>query len=122
MDVISFLYVSLGSSTDQLHDSLSSRRVCACSEAGFNSQNGDRAWGVNYRRAEFCYAFLWAKGHYAKDIHKEMFPVYGGKCLSHIAFHNCIEKFSQRHSKVADDAQQGRPVEIATEATRVGSS
>jgi hypothetical protein len=26
--------------------------------------------------------FLWAKGLNAKDIHKEMFPVYGGKCLS----------------------------------------
>jgi hypothetical protein len=25
---------------------------------------------------------LWAKGLNAKDIHKEMFPVYGGKCLS----------------------------------------
>jgi hypothetical protein len=25
--------------------------------------------------------FLWAKGLDAKDIHKEMFPVYGGKCL-----------------------------------------
>jgi hypothetical protein len=26
--------------------------------------------------------FLWAEGLNAKDIHKEMFPVYGGKCLS----------------------------------------
>jgi hypothetical protein len=26
--------------------------------------------------------FLWAKGLNAKDIHKEIFPVYGGKCLS----------------------------------------
>jgi hypothetical protein len=26
--------------------------------------------------------FLWAKGLSAKDIHKEMLPVYGGKCLS----------------------------------------
>jgi hypothetical protein len=25
---------------------------------------------------------LWAKGPNAKDIHKEIFPVYGGKCLS----------------------------------------
>jgi hypothetical protein len=32
MDVISFLCVSLGSSTVQLHDSLDSRRACACSE------------------------------------------------------------------------------------------
>jgi hypothetical protein len=26
--------------------------------------------------------FLWAKGLNAKDIHKEMFPIYGGKFLS----------------------------------------
>jgi hypothetical protein len=26
--------------------------------------------------------FLWAKGLNAMDIHKEMFPVCGGKCLS----------------------------------------
>jgi hypothetical protein len=25
---------------------------------------------------------LWAKGLNANDIHKEIFPVYGGKCLS----------------------------------------
>jgi hypothetical protein len=44
MDVIGFLCVSLGSSsTVQLHDSLGSRRACACSEAGFGSQNGDHA-------------------------------------------------------------------------------
>jgi hypothetical protein len=41
MDVIGFLCVSLGSSTVQLHDSLGIRRACACSEAGFSSQNGD---------------------------------------------------------------------------------
>jgi hypothetical protein len=32
--------------------------------------------------------FLWAKGLKAKDIHKEMFPVYDGKCLSRKAVHN----------------------------------
>jgi hypothetical protein len=42
MDVIVYLCVSLASSTIQLHDSLGSRRACACSEAGFSSQNGDR--------------------------------------------------------------------------------
>jgi hypothetical protein len=41
MDVIRFLYVSLDSSKVQLHDNLGS--VCACSGAGFSSQNGDRA-------------------------------------------------------------------------------
>jgi hypothetical protein len=27
---------------------------------------------------------LWAKGLNAKNIHKELFPVYGGNCLSRI--------------------------------------
>jgi transposase len=67
------------------------------------------------QRSVVC--FLWAKGLNAKYIHKEMFPVYGGKCLSHKAIHNWVEKFSRGHSKVADDARPGRPVEIGTEAT-----
>jgi hypothetical protein len=32
--------------------------------------------------------FLWTKGITAKDIHKEIFSVYGGKCLSPKAVHN----------------------------------
>jgi hypothetical protein len=40
--------------------------------------------------------FLWAK-----DIHKELFPVYGGKCLSREAVHNWADKFTQGRSKVA---------------------
>jgi hypothetical protein len=32
--------------------------------------------------------FLWAKGTNAKDIYKEIFPVFGGKCLSRKALHN----------------------------------
>jgi hypothetical protein len=43
MDVIGFLCVSLDSSTVKLKDILGSRRACACSEAGFSSQNGERA-------------------------------------------------------------------------------
>jgi hypothetical protein len=43
MDVICFLCVSLGSSTVHLHDIIGSRRACACSEAGFSSENGYRA-------------------------------------------------------------------------------
>jgi hypothetical protein len=57
------------------------------------------------QRSVVC--FLWAKGLNAKDIHKEMFPVYGGKCLFIKAVHNWVEKFSQGRSKIADDA---RPV------------
>jgi hypothetical protein len=44
-----------------------------------------------------------AKGLNAKDVHKEMFPVYGGKYLSRKAVPNCVEKFSQRRSKISDD-------------------
>jgi hypothetical protein len=46
--------------------------------------------------------FLWEKGLNAKDIHKEMFPVYGGKCLSCKVVHNWVKKFSQGRSKIAD--------------------
>jgi hypothetical protein len=50
----------------------------------------------------------------AKDIHKEIFPVYAGKCLSCKAVHNWIEKFSQGRSKVADDARPGAEVTETT--------
>jgi hypothetical protein len=49
-------------------------------------------------------------------FHKEMFPVYSGKCLSRKAVHSWVKKFSQRRLKIADDARSSRPVEIATEA------
>jgi hypothetical protein len=39
--------------------------------------------------------FLWARGLNAKHVHKEMFPVYGGKCLSRKAVHNWVEKSSE---------------------------
>jgi transposase len=61
--------------------------------------------------------FLLAKGLNAEDIHKETFPVYGGKCLLCKVVHNWVKKFSQGHLKVTDDARSGRPVETATEAT-----
>jgi hypothetical protein len=71
MDVTRFLCVTLGSSSVQLHDSACSRRTCSCSEAGFSSQNGDCALGMQNRTANFCCASLWAKGLNAKDIHKK---------------------------------------------------
>jgi hypothetical protein len=51
---------------------------------------------------------LWAKGLDAEDIHKEIFPFYGGKCLSRKAIHNQVDKFSQGRSKVADDETEVR--------------
>jgi hypothetical protein len=81
MDVIGFVCVSLDSSTVPIHYILGRRHACACLEAGFSSKNGDRAWGVYYRRAAFCCA---------KDVHKENFHVYDGKCLSRKAVHNWV--------------------------------
>jgi hypothetical protein len=54
--------------------------------------------------------FVWAKELHAKDIHKEMFYVYDGKCLSCKAIHNWVEKSSQGRSKVADDARPSAEV------------
>jgi hypothetical protein len=56
---------------------------------------------VYYQRAAFCCAlFLWTKGLNLKD--KEMFPVYGGKCLSRKAIHNRVEKHGKHF---ADDEE-----------------
>jgi hypothetical protein len=118
MDVIGFLYVSLGIGTVQLHDSIGTRRACTYSEAGFSSQNGDRASGVYYRRAAICCAFFCGqKDSIQKDVHKEIFPVHCGKCLSRKPVHNWIEKLYQGLSTAADDARPGHPVEIVTEVT-----
>jgi hypothetical protein len=57
---------------------------------------------------------LWVKGLNAEDIHKEMFPVYGGKCLSRKAVHNSVEKISQGRSKVVNDARLSAEVAETT--------
>jgi hypothetical protein len=88
MDVIGFLCVLLDSSTLQLHGSLGSRRVWTCSEADFSSQNGDRARVFTTEEQRSVVHILWAKGLTAKDIHKEMLPVYGGKYLLCKAVHS----------------------------------
>jgi hypothetical protein len=56
------------------------------------------------KEQRYVVRFLWKNGPSAKSIYKEMFPVYGGKCLSRKAVHNWVEKFSQGRSKVAGDA------------------
>jgi hypothetical protein len=38
--------------------------------------------------------FLWATRPSAEDIQEEMFAVYGGKCLSRKAVHNCVANVS----------------------------
>ena len=39
--------------------------------------------------------FLWAKNMEAKNIHKEMLPMYGEHCLSRQAVHNWVQKLSE---------------------------
>jgi hypothetical protein len=46
--------------------------------------------------------FLWSKRLSAKDIHKEVFSVYCGKCLSVQAVHEWAEK---RGKRFADDKE-----------------
>jgi hypothetical protein len=46
--------------------------------------------------------FLWPKGLNAKYVHKEIFPVYGGKCLALKAVHSGVE---ERDKYFADDEE-----------------
>jgi hypothetical protein len=71
--VLGSLCVSLGSSTVQLHDSLGSRRSYACSEAGFNSQNGNRAWGVYYEQQRSVVRFYGQKDSMQRIFIKKRF-------------------------------------------------
>ena len=53
----------------------------------------------------------------AKDIHKEMLPMYGEHCLSCQAVRNWVQKFSEGQTSIEDERRAGRPVEIATPET-----
>jgi len=63
--------------------------------------------------------FLWAKKKKmeAKDIQKEMLPMYGEHCLSRQAVHNWVQKFSEGRTSIEDEHRAGRPVKIATPGT-----
>jgi len=60
--------------------------------------------------------FLWVKGMAAKDIRKEMLPMYGEHCLSHQAVHNWVQKFSEGRTSIKDEHRVGRPVDITAPA------
>ena len=62
-------------------------------------------------RAAWRCAFFVGKKMEAKDIHKEMLPMYGEHCLSRQA------KFSEGLTSIEDEHRAGRPVEIATPET-----
>jgi hypothetical protein len=68
--------------TGSLYISVGSRRACAYSEAGFNDQNGDRAWLVHYRRAAFYCAVFCGQEDSVRSIFikKCLLFTVGGVC------------------------------------------
>ena len=44
----------------------------------------------------------------AKDIHKEMLPMYVEHCLSRQAVHNWAQKFSEGRTSIEDEHRVGR--------------
>jgi hypothetical protein len=56
--------------------------------------------GIIPKSSVLLYVFLWTKGLNAKDIHKEMFPVYVGKCLPRKAVHNWVADVSMMTKKL----------------------
>jgi hypothetical protein len=51
--------------------------------------------------------FLLAKGVNAKNVRKEMFPVYGGKCLSRKAVHICAANVSLMTERLKERCGSG---------------
>jgi hypothetical protein len=92
MGIIGFLCVSLGSSTVKLHDSVGSRR--ACSDAGFSSETATVLEECTTKEQHCIVRFSVGKRTHAKDINKEMFLVYDGKCLSREAVHSLVVNVS----------------------------
>jgi len=43
----------------------------------------------------------------AKDIHKEMLPMYSEHCLSRQAFHNWVQKFSEGRASIEGEHRAG---------------
>jgi hypothetical protein len=88
MDVTGFLCISLGSNTVQLCDGLGSRHPCHVQRLVSVVKMATVL--QEYTTKEQCSLvhFLWSRGLNAKDIHKEMFPVYDGKHLLHKVVHN----------------------------------
>jgi hypothetical protein len=69
----------------------------------------------------FIVRFLWAKGLDAKDIHKEMFPVYGGKSLWRKAVQNRVadvslmtKRLKRRCGSCRDNSQKISVLRVST--------
>jgi hypothetical protein len=50
--------------------------------------------------------FSWANGLSAKDIHKEIFSLYGGKCLSRKTVHSWVEEVSLMTEEVETEVRK----------------
>ena len=68
-------------------------------------------------RAAWRCGFFVGKKMEAKDIKKEMLPMYGEHCLSRQAVHNWVQNLSEGQTGIEDEHQAGRSVEIATPET-----
>jgi hypothetical protein len=64
------------------------------SEAGFSSQKSTVLKECTNEEQSSVVRFFVGERTQFKDIHKEIFPVYGGKCLSRRAVHNLGENVS----------------------------
>jgi hypothetical protein len=53
-----------------------------------------------------CFTFFVGKGLIEKDVHKQIFPVYGGKYLSCKAVHSWVEKFADDETEVRNWLRQ----------------
>jgi hypothetical protein len=62
--------------------------------------------------------FMWEEGLKAKDIRKEMFPVYGGKCLSRKAAKNSLKYV--RKLQMMPDQMRKRPRQQSKDFSEAG--
>ena len=62
--------------------------------------------------------FLWEKNMEAKDIHKEMLPMYGEHCLSRQAVHNWVQNFSEGRTSIEDEHRSSARV-VPTTTKRI---
>jgi hypothetical protein len=92
MDAVGFLCKSLVSSTFQIHDRLGSRRHARVQRlVSVVRMATVLEECITEEQCSFV-RFLWEKELNIQDIHKERFPIYGGKCLSRKVFLNWVEK------------------------------
>ena len=87
-----------------------------CTDVAAVTNGGAPEYMYHHRTVWRC-GFLVGKNMEAKDIHKEMLPMYGEHCLSRQAIHNWVQKFSEGWTSIEDKQRAGQPVEIATPET-----